>query len=214
MYLTARQIEQIVRETGSLVLPWGARLTPAAQDLVRARKMELRFDVAAPATKAALAAASTSVVKVTPARSFLWWSGIAAGPCKAALAMASRDEAIAELVILEDASKVDAAARALSAAIAERRAAGGILIVEHSGLAGLLCNRDANLRAVVGTSLASIDAAIQAFAANVLILEPASFPVMSLKNMILRFARPVRPADSAARFASQAKGGCACESAK
>jgi hypothetical protein len=187
MYLNARQLEQMLREQGAITLPYGARLTPAAQDLVRARGLSVQYVLAA--TKPAQTVVSPAAVAVKP---FLWWSGIASGPAKAALAMASRESSLVEMAILEDATKSLAAIRHLNASVKNNLASGGILVVEHAGATCVLANRCPALRAVVGTSLAALDAGLRDVAANVLILEPGAMPLMVIKNLITRFVKSPR----------------------
>jgi hypothetical protein len=210
MYLTARQVEQILREQGSLTLPFGARLTPAAQDVIRARKVDLRFDAAA------MKPNLTTNPVASAEGSYLWWAGVQSGTAKAALAMVAREANLSEAAILEDASKAVSAVRAIASAIKSNSSAGAILVVESAGLTSVLCNRSPALRAIVGTSIASIDAGIRDVAANVLIIEPATHSMMSLKNMISRFIRTPRRLDATIehQLIELATGGCPCGSAK
>src|SRR5687768_15768277 len=104
MFLTARQLEQMLRESGAIVLPFGAKLTPAAQDFVRARKVEVRYDLDAGKMKPA-AAASPAIASSTSPGAFLWWSGVKSGSAKAAMAMSAREANLREISVLEDATK-------------------------------------------------------------------------------------------------------------
>lgn len=193
MFFTARQLEQILRESGKIVLPLGAKLTPAANDLVRLKRLDIAFGE----DKPRVAGETTSTI-ASPINGstlpYLWWSGTKSGPAKAALAMASREANVAEMAILEDATKATAAIRHLIVAIKNNSAAGGVIVVEHAGLAVTLANRSPRLRAIVGTSLAAVDAGIREAAANVLVIEPGTLPLMVLKNMVLRFVRSPRSA--------------------
>ncbi|MFT3788254.1 MAG: hypothetical protein QM770_19130 [Tepidisphaeraceae bacterium] len=187
MYFSARQLQQILRETGAANLPFGARLTPAAQDFLRANKLEIRYGDPAtpkPAQLVAPSAPSTSAV--------LWWSGTASGVAKAAISMVSREANLLPLTVLEDGTKALSAVRALAAEVKTGRATGGVLIADHAGAAVVFANKVPCLRAIVATSLASLDAAVRDVAANVLIVEPASHTMMSLKNVIARFVRASR----------------------
>jgi hypothetical protein len=191
MYLTARQLQQIIRETGAARLPFGARLTPSAQDLLRAHKLQIQYvDPRDLAPKTATATPSPS----TP--SFYWWCGMPSGTVKAAIAMVARETSFNPLVVLDDGSSVLNAVRALAKGVASGVCAGGVLAVEHAGTAVVVANKSPVLRATVATSLASIDAAVRDVAANVLVIEPAAQSLMQLKNAILRFVRAQRSADS------------------
>src|SRR4051794_628646 len=107
MFLTARQLEALHRETGAngqLVLPYRARLTPAAQDWVRLKKITLGYSdeqqtafrgrsqngasVGATGAGAAKSVDVPSSTKQEPGSSsatgaLLWWCD---GPCGAAKA--------------------------------------------------------------------------------------------------------------------------------
>ena len=67
MYVTARQLEQMLRDSGTIVLPAGARLTPGAQDLVRSKKLELSYDAAAGKPQVQLTTTTTPSTSPTPA---------------------------------------------------------------------------------------------------------------------------------------------------
>ena len=181
----------MLRDSGAIVLPFGAKLTPAAQDLVRARKLEVRYDLDAGRIRPSAAAPSAVLNSASPG-AFLWWSGVKSGSAKAAIAMSTREANLRELSVLEDATKATAAVRLLIGEVKAGTAAGGILIVEHSGLATLLANRSPHLRAVVGSSLAAVDAGLRDIAANVLVIEPGNMPLMVLRNMMLKFVRSPR----------------------
>src|SRR5690554_2964967 len=43
MFFTARQLEQMHRTSGCIVLPYRARLTPAARDWVRLKKVQIGY---------------------------------------------------------------------------------------------------------------------------------------------------------------------------
>ena len=43
MIYTARQLEQLHKTNGHVTLPYNARLTPAAQDWIRARKLAIQY---------------------------------------------------------------------------------------------------------------------------------------------------------------------------
>jgi hypothetical protein len=193
MFFTARQLEQILRESGKIVLPLGAKLTPAANDLVRLKRLDISFGDDKPKAVGETTSAIASPINGSTLP-YLWWSGTKSGPAKAALAMTAREANLAEMAILEDSTKATAAIRHLIVAIKNNSAAGGVLVVEHAGLAVALANRSPRLRAIVATNLAAVDAAIRDVAANVLVIEPGTLPLMVIKNMILRFVRTPRSA--------------------
>ena len=193
MYFTARQLEQLLRDHGAIALPLGARLTPAAVDFVRFKRLDVSFGDPSPR------AAETSNSPIASPISgstlpYLWWSGTKSGTAKAALAMSGREANLREMAILEDSTKATAAIRHTIQHVKAGTAVGGVIVVEHAGLAVALANRSPRLRAIVGTSLAAVDAGVREVAANLLIIEPAALPLMVLKNMVLRFVRSPRSA--------------------
>lgn len=192
MYFTARQLEQILRDRGKIVLPLGARLTPAAADLVRLKRLDVRFGEEPPRAVGTTTSATAAPIN-GPTLPFLWWTGTKSGTAKAALSMSGREANLSEMAVLDDSAKAVAAIRHLIGQIKAGSAAGGVLVVEHAGLAVALANRSPRLRAIVGTSLAAVDAGIREAAANVLVIEPAALPLMAIRNMILRFVRAPRP---------------------
>src|SRR5687767_12861937 len=122
MIVTARQLEDLHRQNGgngSLVLPYRARLTPLAQDWVKAKRMSLGYgDVAKPGSAnghggslvVASAAAPTTAAASPAAKAdacctecahdagpccsstaYLWWCDGPCGPAKAALTMHEKE---------------------------------------------------------------------------------------------------------------------------
>lgn len=194
MFITARQLEQMLRESGTIVLPAGARLTPGAQDLVRSKKLDLSYDAAAGKPQVQLTATSTPLV-TSPAStgaSFVYWCGAKSGTAKAAIAMTSRELNLRELPVAGDASNAIAAVRATIESIKSKSAVGAIFVVDHASIVTALANRSPHLRAIVGTSIGAIDLGLTQIGANVLIIEPGNLPLMMIRNLILKFIRSPR----------------------
>lgn len=194
MFITARQLEQMLRESGTIVLPAGARLTPGAQDLVRAKKLELSYDAAAGKPQVQLAVSQSSLVPspVVAGASFVYWCGAKSGTAKAAIAMTSRELNLRELPVAGDANNAIAAVRATVESIKSKSAVGAIFVVDHASIVIALANRSPHLRAIVGTSIGAIDLGLTQLGANVLIIEPGSLPLMMIRNLILKFIRSPR----------------------
>jgi hypothetical protein len=92
---------------------------------------------------------------------------------------------------------------------ASRDGARGILLTGKPTIACVLANRSASLRAVTARDPAALAAAAAESAANLLVVDPASFPVAALSRMAAELAsRPAGevPAPLAARAA-----GCGCK---
>ena len=184
MFYTARQLEQLLKESGSIVLPYRARLTPAAKDFVREKKITVGYaDVSAPAGPESLKAA------VPP---YLWWCDGPCGIAKAAISNVASDTPLAPMVILSDSTRVKSAVDHLTREVAEKRSSGGILVAPHAGVATVLANRSKPLRAIVGTSLAAVEAGINDVAANVLIVETDRLAIGEMRQLIRRFVTAKR----------------------
>ena len=197
MFITARQLEQMLHERGKIVLPIGARLTPAAADFVRAKAIDITFGNGMPRDGTATATNAIALRLSGSAKPYLWWCGASSGIAKAALQMSARDGNLAPSPVASDVANVVAATFHLIDKVRDGSAAGGVIVVEHAGLAVTLSNRSPSLRAIVGTSLAAVDAGIRDVAANVLIVEPSALPLTAMTNMILRFVRAPRPPSDA-----------------
>lgn len=193
MFITARQLEQMLRDNGTIVLPAGARLTPGAHDLVRAKKLELSYDASAGKPQVQLTTTtSLSTAPMPSGASFAYWCGTMSGTAKAAISMASREFNLRELPISGDAGSAIAAVRSTIEAIKSKQAVGGILIADHASILTALTNRSPHLRAIVGTSIAAIDQGLTQLGANVLIIEPGNLPLMIIRNFITKFIRSPR----------------------
>ena len=204
MIFTQRQLDQLLKLQGKIVLPYRARLSPAAQDWVRHNKVAIGYDDSAFETAAKSASnqnpsaqwAMTNVnraAKHTPR--FLWWSDGPDGVCKAAVGMASREVKLESMAILEDASRAVSAVRTLSKAVHDGLAVGGVLIVKNAGPALIYTNKAADLRAVMSTTLAAVEESIATLAANVLVIERDKCSLIQLRNILVRFCRGERKID-------------------
>jgi ribose 5-phosphate isomerase RpiB len=194
MIYTARQLEQLHRTNGHLVLPYNARLTPAANDWIRARKIAIEYSdgespkpCACPRQTEAQAAAGA----------FLWWCDGPCGAAKAAILANARESNLLPLEIASDPSSTAAAVKHVANEVRFNRISGAILAVEHGAAAMVMANRCPSLRAVLGTSLDSVDQALRRVGANVLVLEHAHRTLSEMRNMIRRFTSATRsvPAD-------------------
>jgi len=194
MILTQRQLEQLWKLNGKIVLPYRARLTPAAQDWIRHGKITIGYDE----VKIDLTAPKATGVNpcVTLSGKYLWWSDGPDGVAKAAIGMSGREVKLESMSILEDASRAISAVRTLSQSVAASTATGGVMIVKNAGIATVLANKAPNLRAVVATTMAAVEESIASIAANVLIVERGQWPLNPLKNLLVRFCKLERKIDA------------------
>lgn len=190
MFYSARQLQQMYRTHGRVVLPYRARLTPMAQDWVKHQRVTLGYAEAAldvNAAKADAAAAADSVTMNRPP--LLWWCDGPCGSVKAAIAATAKTTPLVEMPLATDPARVAAAAQVIAESVKQGTAAGGVIAVSTGAAAMLFANRCSDLRAVLGSSLAAVEAGVEGIAANVLVLEHPRLTLMQAKNMLSRFAR-------------------------
>jgi hypothetical protein len=192
MLYTARQLAELLKSTGGngpIVLPYRARLTPLAMDWVRTKKIAIGYSES-PQTKSATPAAAQAPAPVTG--EYLWWSDGPCGPAKAAIAMEARQSPLRELDIQAGPDALVAAIKTIAAAIKDGKAAGGLLLLQTSGSAVILANRCSSLRAIVGSSLETVDQGVNQLAANLVIIEQCRWSLPQVRNLVARFLRGKR----------------------
>lgn len=210
MILTQRQIEQLIKQHGKLVLPFRAKLTPSAQDYLRHNKLTISYDE----IKIDVRATGVNPCAIAPKRcTFLWWSDGPCGVCKAAIGMAAREAALEPMPILEDASRAISAIRTLDQSVRSNTAQGGVLLVKNAGPATVLANKASSLRAIVATTMAAVEESIGTIAANVLVVEREKWSLSPLKNLLARFCRLDRKIDVVTQSEMKSLGcsGCPCK---
>jgi ribose 5-phosphate isomerase RpiB len=122
----------------------------------------------------------------------LWWCDGPCGAAKAAVGAQAKESSLAAIDLPGESKQLIPAIKKLAAAVKEQKSTGGILLVQSAAAAVVLANRCPSLRAVVGTTLESLEAAISQVAANVLILEYPNKSFSQLKNLLSRFVRAKR----------------------
>jgi hypothetical protein len=216
MIVTARQLEDLHRRggaNGQVTLPYRARLTPLAQDWVRAKKIGLGYsDVEKPANGGPESAAPVGGLAQqagcgcpghageaknacrcdAPAGGFLWWCDGPCGPAKAAIGAVSKESSLRPMDVSADARKIVAVVTVLAADVRSGRAAGGILMVQNAAVATVYANRCPSLRAVPGTCLQAVEQGVRQVAANVLIVEYPYKTLQQMRNMLGRFVKARR----------------------
>jgi hypothetical protein len=219
MFLTARQLEAIHRETGAngqLVLPYRARLTPAAQDWVRLKKIMLGYSdeqntpfrgrsqngASVGATGAIGAGAAKDVDVPSSAKqdggipaatgTLLWWCDGPCGAAKAAITAQAKESLLRAVEIPPDAKQIVPVVKAIARELKSGTATSAALVVQNAASAMVFANRCSSIRAVVGTCLEAVEQGIQQVAANVLVIEHPYKTLQQVKNMLARFARAKR----------------------
>jgi len=182
MIYTARQLEDMHRAAGQIVLPYQARLTPLAKDWLKAKQIAVGYgEVNADAGKKSV---ETKTLKLA-ALPMLWWCDGQAGSARAAVISAAKELSLDQMA----AAKLPGAIKMLVAQVKAKKIAGGVLLMKNPSPALLYANRNAALRAVAASTLAALDEAINAVSPNVLVIEHTRLTVQQIKNMILRFGR-------------------------
>ena len=207
MIYTARQLEQLHKTNGHVTLPYHARLTPAANDWVRARKLAIQYtDGESPplsarpqggvcarcdGTKspAVSAGANRNEDSTSQRATFLWWCDGPCGVAKAAILSHARETNLLPVEVGSDPSSTAGAVKHVAHEVKSGRVSGAIFAVEHGAAAVVMANRCPSLRGVLGTCLDSVDQALRRVGANVLVLEHAHRTLTEMRNMIGRFTR-------------------------
>lgn len=209
-FFTARQVEDLHKLAGGnghVLLPYRARLTPAAQDWVRTRKIAVGYGEMQPT-----AAATPSEVKKAEDGAggrFLWWCDGPCGPAKAALSAADLRPLLKALETPADARQTAATIKAIAADIKSGKADGAVLLVSAGATAMVLANRCPSIRAVLGTCIESVEQGIRGMAANVLVLEHPHRTMQQMRNMLGRFLKAKRELSEETRRLLQEMATCA-----
>lgn len=212
MIVTARQLEDLHRQNGGnghVVLPYRARLTPLAQDWIKAKRVALGYsNVSSPANGNASdgITSATSPAHAKPegcctacahsggqcSTAYLWWCDGPNGPAKAALTTHEKESGLKALDAPAGAKQIVPVVKKLAAEVKANRAAGGVLMVQNGAAAMVYANRCPSLRAVLGTCQETVEQGVQLVAANVLVVEYPHRTLQQMKNMLGRFAKAKR----------------------
>jgi hypothetical protein len=197
MIYTARQLEEMHRSAGQIVLPYRARLTPLAKDWVREKEISVGYSEASASDSKARQ--SQNPLPGPPPEyqrrglksglPLLWWSDGATGSARAAVTSAGKELSMEQLAIGQDVKQLPAAIKLLAGQLNAKKIGGGVLLMKNPSLGLLYANRSSALRAAAASTLMALDEAINAVAPNVLVIEHARLTVQQIKNMIVRFGR-------------------------
>jgi len=237
MIVTARQLQDLHARgsgDGQIVLPYGARLTPLAADWIRSKRISVGYgpgsllpNFPSPGTPGETSLSSSasfgtmggglSSPKPSPQPSpgvlgeavILWWCDGPCGAAKAALAAQSRETTLAPIDLTSEPTQLTAVIKHLATQIKSAHANGGVLLVKSAAEAIVYANRCPSLRAIVGTCLESVDQAMTAIGANVLILEYPYKSLPQIRNLLSRFARGPRNAPEQVQHRLKELASCA-----
>jgi ribose 5-phosphate isomerase RpiB len=222
---------------GQIVLPYGARLTPLAADWIRSKRISLGYGpdslLPSPGTLNSLVPGTPNFPspgtpgegeggglpspKPSPQPSaglpgegvILWWCDGPCGAAKAAVAAQSRETRLAPIDLASEPTQLTAVIKHLATQIKSAHANGGVLLVKSAAEAIVYANRCPSLRAIVGTCLESVDQAMTAIGANVLILEYPHKSLPQIRNLLARFARGPRNAPEQVQHRLKELASCA-----
>lgn len=206
MIVTARQLEDLHRQNGSnghVTLPYRARLTPLASDWIRSRKVVVGYgDLETADSKGAssgrLRGANSAPLAASHAPApgaFVWWCDGPCGPAKAAVIAHERESSLRAMDLPTDSKQLVVVLKRIATDVKSERIQGAILLLQTGALATVLANRCPSLRAILGTSLESVEQGVQQAAANVLIVEHPQKTLQQVKNLLSRFTRGKRTLD-------------------
>ena len=183
-------LEKLPPGTTRVIVPAAAVITPSARDHARERGLEI----------------TRTVPGVTPEATRPFLVAQADSPTAAATAAVIARTIPGALRI--PASGLSDVITAL-ATHASRDGARGVLFTGRTGVAAVLANRSASLRAVTGRDAPAVAAAATETAANLLIVDPASLPAPVLGRLVAEFAS--RPEAVPPPELAQAPDGCGCQ---
>jgi hypothetical protein len=191
MIYTARQLQDLHKANGHVRLPVGARLTPLANDWLRARKISVMFEADEP--KTSNPATDTMVVPRSSAPAtpgtVLWWCDGPCGQAKAALAAQARESNLQPIPVPPEAKYLVGAVKHLAGEIKSDRAAAGILLVQTGAPAVVFANRCPSLRAILGTCRDAVQQGVDIVGANVLLIEHPYQTLPQVRNLLSQFLR-------------------------
>lgn len=192
MIYTARQLEDLHKANGHIVLPYGARLTPLAVDWARAKKIAVGYGPDELVKAGNGKPTATAAPQQTPSGAYLWWCDGPCGAAKAAVGALARESSLSPIDLPAEAKRIACAVKSIAKSVKDNKSVGAALLVASAGAAVVLANRCNSLRAVVGTTLESLEAAIAQVAPNVLIVEYPGKTFPQIKNLLSRFIRARR----------------------
>ena len=228
MIFTARQLEDLHKSNGHVVLPYGARLTPLAADWARAKKIQIGYGPdelvksQGNGTAKGIGAADGAKPQAAGAPgAFLWWCDGPCGAAKAAVGAQAKESSLSAVDLPGEAKQLVPTIKRIAAAVKEGKSTGGVLLVQSGAAAVVLANRCPSLRAMLGTTLESLEAGINQVAANVLIIEYPGKTLPQIKNLLSRFVRAKRELSEDVKRQMQelmaepaASSGCGCGGGK
>src|SRR4051812_45353515 len=186
MIFTARQLEELHKTNGHIVLPYRARLTPMAQDWVKSKRIAVGYSDATANAKPGNGLSAPAPVAATSGQ-YLWWCDGPCGPAKAAILAEARTASLGQIGALADPKQLPTVVKSIAAQVKLGQTEGGILMVQYGAAAMVYSNRCPSLRAVLGTCLEAVEQGVSQIAANTLVIEYSYKTLSQIRNMVARF---------------------------
>jgi hypothetical protein len=190
--ISLAMLEKLPSGTSRVIVAPGAVITPSARE--HARDKGLVIDRASAAGGAALSESPLLVAQAEcgPTGAARAAAIVRAVPAAAHLPVSGIADVVAQLAVH-----------------ASRDGARGVLLAGRPALAAALANRSASLRAVTARDPAALATAAAECNANLLVVDPASFPAAGLVRLAARLA--TRPAGEPPALLASGPAGCGCQ---
>lgn len=173
--ITANQLQDAIRAARSkaVLLAADAKLTPLAQDLVRANPDSVK--------RQNVSTQDANLKRLNHGLPWSWWT---CGQCESVRRVITEHSgAIIPITVPRQASSIAEAIMAADTAVRSGRTAGVVLFVKHAARAMCLANRRRSLRAILGNCDEAVALGVHEIGANVLVLE---FPYLTYEEMATR----------------------------
>src|SRR5258708_4957099 len=157
MIFTARQLEDLHKSNGHVMLPYGARLTPLAVDWARGKKIAVGYGPDELVKSSNTAKREGEAPSEPSSTGFIWWCDGPCGAAKAAIGALSKESNLSAIDAPSDVKQLVPVIRKLAAAVKDGKTTGGLLLLQSASTATVLTNRCTSLRAIVGTTLESLE---------------------------------------------------------
>src|ERR1051325_7230142 len=130
MIFAARQLEDLHKTNGHIVLPYRARLTPLAHDWVKSKRISVGYSDANSTAKSQDASNAASPPKAGNA-AYLWWCDGPCGPAKAAILAEARTANLGQIQAVSDPKQLPTVIKSLASQVKQGTTEGGILLVQY-----------------------------------------------------------------------------------
>jgi len=195
MIYTQRQLESLQKIYGQIVLPHRARLTPLAQDWVRAKKIAVGYSDSQ-AIEASASGKPVTVVAPTANvlmdAGYVWWCDGPCGPSKAAIVTLEREANLKQLDVPQHETNTVKAVKTIALKIKSKEISGAVLLVRAGAVALVYANRCPSIRAIMGTCIDAVDQGLRLVGANVLVIEHPYKTLAQTKTLATKFIKTGR----------------------